>query len=213
MDSAPLLLPFILCSLVATTYSLTCSECIGQSDKPCQGRPVTCAADFDACVATVETDSKDGKEITWYRKCCGKKSMCSYTGSFTADILGKKASSTCCFTSNCDPLVPKLPTQKTEDNGLSCKSCSTEQGSACETIECTGEEKKCLTLTTLTQAAQVSMFVSGCGTPEWCEKDREFQFAGQTTKISFACSGGVGPLAPGAPLLLLAALLIVGAMS
>ncbi|CAN2388067.1 hypothetical protein PRIEUP_LOCUS14793 [Pristimantis euphronides] len=214
MDRAVLLLPFILSSLVSTTFSLSCIECSGEGGKPCQGFLVTCLTDFDVCVATLESEIKDGNEMTKYRQYCGKSSMCSYIGSLTTDHGEKKISSSCCFTSSCVPVIPKLPTVKSEKNGLSCKACSTEKAASCDPIECTGEENKCVSITSTTKAGQTpsTSSVSGCGTPEWCSKDREFQYVGQTTEMTFTCSKGNDLLIPGLPLLLLAALLVMKAI-
>ncbi|XP_075695168.1 uncharacterized protein LOC142661632 [Rhinoderma darwinii] len=215
MDSTALLLSFILSTLVTTSFSLSCLECFGVGGKPCQGSIVTCPPDFNVCVATLENDTKDGKEILLSRQYCGKNDMCTYSGSLTTDFGGRIISTTCCHTSNCSPPTPKVPTKKTEKNGVSCKACSTEKGTSCESsanIDCTGDEKKCVSMTTMTKTGQTSSteFVSGCGTPEWCEvKDRVIPYGGQTTEFSFTCSAGNDNLPPGLPLLLLTAFLIM----
>ncbi|KAG9468982.1 hypothetical protein GDO78_021469 [Eleutherodactylus coqui] len=213
MESTVLLLPFILSSLVTTTFSLSCTECTVEGSKPCQGPAVTCLPGFDSCVATLEIDSTGGKEVTWYKQYCGKTSMCSYTGTQTTYEGGRKVGANCCFTNSCVPPTPKLPTIKPEKNGLSCKVCSHETETACKTVECTGEENKCVSITSTIKAGKTSSTtsVSGCGTPGWCDKDREFQYGAQTTEITFTCSSGKDPLAPA--LLLLAALLLMKAIS
>ncbi|XP_077116264.1 uncharacterized protein LOC143770487 [Ranitomeya variabilis] len=210
MDVAELLLPFILSTLIATTFSLSCNECSGLAAKSCHRVKVTCPPDFNVCVATLESDIPDGKqEMTLYREYCGKSSMCSYTGSLTTHFAGKKMSSTCCYTSNCSPPLPKFPEEKTDKNGVSCKSCSDLKEASCEsttTIDCVGDEKKCVAMAITSKSEKMSSTysLSGCGTPGLCNlTEREYQFVGQTIKTTFTCSSGsdIHPL--GLPLLLL----------
>ncbi|XP_073511824.1 uncharacterized protein [Phyllobates terribilis] len=209
MDVAELLLPFILSTLVATTFSLSCNECNGLSAKSCQRVKVTCPPDFNVCVATLESNTEDGKpEMTLYREYCGKSSMCSYTGSLTTHFAVKKMSSTCCHTSNCSPPMPKLPAEKTDKNGVSCKSCSDLKEASCEsttTIDCIGDEMKCVDIAIMSNSERSSTYsVSGCSTPGLCNlMEREYQIGGKTIKTTFMCSGGsdIHPL--GLPLLLL----------
>ncbi|XP_056398320.1 phospholipase A2 inhibitor and Ly6/PLAUR domain-containing protein-like [Hyla sarda] len=212
MNNAGLLLPFILSSLVSTTFSLSCMECTVQGEKQCQGPSVTCPAEFDACVATLESNTKDGKDVT-YRQYCGKRSTCSYGGTLTTNLGVKRVSSSCCFMNNCSPPMPKLPTEKTDKNGVSCKACSEEKGTTCEpstTIECTGDEKECVSMTVTNKGLMSSSALRGCGTATWCSvKDRELLFGGQITEVSITCSGGHTALPPGLPLMLLAAIFII----
>ncbi|XP_069802552.1 phospholipase A2 inhibitor NAI-like [Dendropsophus ebraccatus] len=211
MDSAVLLLPFILSTLVSTTLSLSCTECSGE--KPCQGPSVTCPTDFDACVATLESTTKDGKEVQLYSQHCGKKDICSYSGSLTTDHGVKNVSSTCCFTNNCSPSKPTFPARKTDKNGVSCKACSAEKEKTCEpstTIECIGDENSCVTMTIETKEPTSYSSFRGCGTQGWCKvKEREFMSEGKTTEIEIVCNGGNAALPLSLPLTLLAALSII----
>ncbi|KAM4015540.1 uncharacterized protein ACNLHF_002197 [Anomaloglossus baeobatrachus] len=220
MAIAELLLPVILSTLVATTFSLSCNECSGLAPKSCQRTKVMCPPDFNVCVATLESDTQHGKqEITLYREYCGKSSMCSYTGSLTTNFAGKKMSSTCCFTSNCSPSMPKFPTEKNDKNGVSCKSCSNLKEATCETsttIDCIGDEKECVTMAITSKAGDASSiyFLSGCGTQGLCNvTEREYQYGGQATKTTFMCSGGNDIHPVGLPLMLLVILFCLKVLS
>lgn len=211
MVSPALLLPLILSSLISTAFSLTCIECVGPGDKPCHGPTVTCPPDT-VCVATVESNTKDGKDMT-IRQYCGKSSMCSYSGSLTTSVGVRRISSACCYTSNCSPSVPKFPTEKTDKNGISCKTCVADKETSCDSeIDCTGDEKECVSMSIISKTGLLSpsAFLRGCGTPGWCKiEDREIQYGEQTAKITITCSKGSDALPPGRPLLLLAAFLIM----
>ncbi|XP_044133613.1 urokinase plasminogen activator surface receptor-like [Bufo gargarizans] len=130
--------------------SLTCVECNVEGEKYCQGNKVTCPPEEDVCVTTLESDTKDGKEMVTFRRHCGQRRMCGYSDSLTTAFGKKKLSSTCCFTSDCSPPSPTFPAGKTDKNGVFCKSCDTERGLSCEsssTMECTGNENKCVLMT------------------------------------------------------------------
>ncbi|XP_044134443.1 phospholipase A2 inhibitor and Ly6/PLAUR domain-containing protein-like [Bufo gargarizans] len=192
MDNTVLLLSLILSSLVATTSSLTCVECNVEGEKYCQGNKVTCPPEDDVCVTTLESDTKDGKEMVTFRRHCGQRRMCGYSDSLTTAFGKKKLSSTCCFTSDCSPPSPTFPAGKTDKNGVFCKSCDTERRLSCEsssTMECTGNENKCVLMTNVMTEGGNSFtnYVGGCGTPGWCKLEEPFfSYPGK----SYTCSTG-----------------------
>ncbi|KAM3922122.1 phospholipase A2 inhibitor and Ly6/PLAUR domain-containing protein-like [Leptodactylus fuscus] len=223
MERTVLLLPFILSNLVTPSLSLSCTECYGPGAKLCQGVSVICPTDTDSCVLTVESETQDGKEITLSRQYCGKRSMCLYSGILATSYSVRRISSSCCFTSNCSPSVPKLPTEKTDKNGVRCKSCDVDKGKPCDfesptidTVECTGDEKMCVFMSNSTTAGQLRFgnSASGCGSEGLCKTDKPvIKVGGAMSEITYTCTSGAAAFPPVLPAMLLAALYIMKAIS
>ncbi|KAG8543045.1 hypothetical protein GDO81_025537, partial [Engystomops pustulosus] len=165
----------------------------------------------------------DGTETTFYRQYCGEKNMCSFTGSLTTSAGTKKVASSCCFTSNCSPATPKLPEMKTDKTGLLCETCNTDKGVHCDSsmarMECTGEEKQCVSMNNVTTKGEISSgsSIRGCGTPGLCTVgERGIQFGGATSTITVTCQTPLPSAAAihvGAPILLLLAFFIMKVIS
>ncbi|XP_077312633.1 phospholipase A2 inhibitor gamma subunit B-like [Lithobates pipiens] len=211
MGSSFLLFSCILSTLVVTGFSLSCIECEGEDEKSCKGSSITCPPESEFCLATLKSTNEDGREVKQYKKSCGEKSMCSQKESFTYSDGVIKISSSCCATSDCSPPMPVLPQTKTEKNGVSCMECRGSGDTPCTSStrrDCTGDEKKCVSLTITTKpAADTSL--SGCGTPGLCMKTMDFKTGGTVQEMKFSCPSGSGSLQYSLFLLIFAPMFLV----
>ncbi|XP_063798357.1 urokinase plasminogen activator surface receptor-like [Pseudophryne corroboree] len=188
METSLLLVTVILSALVATSVSLSCLQCQVHGDQTCTGTPQMCPPEAEVCVSTVKSNLTDGAERKTFRRYCGDRNLCSLTGSYSVPTGKIKLSSSCCYTSGCAPPTPLLPADKTEKNKVSCKGCPTKEGKPCPsdvTMECTGDEDKCISVTFVSGHSETS--VAGCSTPALCDRMYNVTDGSIKTQIHMVC--------------------------
>ncbi|KAM5132630.1 phospholipase A2 inhibitor NAI-like [Mantella aurantiaca] len=195
MERSVLLFAGILCSLVTTGFSLSCSVCYEEDEKSCKGTSMPCLSDTDVCVATYEANTIDtsGEKLLQYSRSCGPRTSCAQKESSTFSDGSVQISSTCCFTNNCIPPTPVLPQTKTEKNGVSCMECRGAEDKPCTSstyMACTGNEKQCVSVIVTTPSFS-AVSLSGCGTPGLCNISQLYIKTGETKEqMKFSCPSG-----------------------
>ncbi|XP_077312661.1 phospholipase A2 inhibitor gamma subunit B-like [Lithobates pipiens] len=166
----------ILCvflALVASGYSLSCTECLSSSDS-CTGPSVTCPSG-SACGAQYrETWFKGVLASKQYMMLCVPQNSCNVIGSFSQPNYVKvKMGTSCCTSNQCTPSLPSLPRDSSGSNGLTCRSCVSLDSAWCytpDTMQCTGEENMCLLQTRKGSVKPMeSKAIRGCATKSICD--------------------------------------------
>ncbi|XP_075047401.1 phospholipase A2 inhibitor and Ly6/PLAUR domain-containing protein-like [Mixophyes fleayi] len=189
MESYLLLSTIILSSLIDTSVSLSCIQCLALGEEPCTKPSVQCPPESDVCVSMLQVSSIVAIEMKTFTRFCGDRSMCSGSGSYSTPISKIKVVSSCCYTNNCSPTTLILPTDKTESNGVSCKGCPTKDKKPCpseDIMECTGDENKCISVSVSGQSPDQS--VRGCGTPGLCNKSYNTTEGARNVQTQILCS-------------------------
>ncbi|XP_068099398.1 uncharacterized protein [Hyperolius riggenbachi] len=191
-SSSLLLCAGLLSTLTASSFSLSCIQCSGTDESSCKGSSVQCPPEYNACVATYEYNYIDGQDERLYRKYCGLTQMCSLKGGLTTSTGSLKMSSSCCFTSNCNPPAPVLPPNKLEKNGVSCMVCKGDGDKPCsstEKLECTGDENRCILMMETEGPPPVTSSVHGCGTPGLCNVTQlDIRTGDRERQLKFSCN-------------------------
>ncbi|MEE6515524.1 hypothetical protein FKM82_024357, partial [Ascaphus truei] len=140
----------VLSALVATGYSIACKQCVDTHNEKCAASYKKCPLN-NVCMASYIENTAAGKVETVSIRSCAPRSKCGMSGSISNHAFKSKISITCCYINSCTPLIPTLPDDNNQKNGVTCPSCTSEDSDNCytsETIECTGDEKKCVLKTT-----------------------------------------------------------------
>ncbi|XP_072282029.1 phospholipase A2 inhibitor gamma subunit B-like [Pyxicephalus adspersus] len=221
MESPLLLFTCILSALVATGFSLSCSECSSEDVKSCKGTVVQCPSDSDVCVAINEISVYGNQERNLYRRFCGSRALCNLKESLTGADATVLIGSSCCFTNNCVPSLPMVPQTKSEKNGVICKECQGFDDKPCissNARECTGDENQCVSLTTRSSMLLVNKdstdsslkSLSGCGTQRLCNlTEVNIKIGGEEEHIQFSCLQGSGNIPHSLFLLIFAPMFLV----
>ncbi|KAM8927845.1 phospholipase A2 inhibitor NAI-like [Pelodytes ibericus] len=205
----------IISALTATGYALSCIQCASINDMQCSGPSVVCQAPQDACMSSYTMTTMGEMEIgKIFARSCETRFACQNTGSISMPNGRIKQGSSCCFSDNCTPTSPRFPTEKQEKNGVKCPGCYALNSNKCSfeyTMECVGDEIKCInhTETTLGEI-QSSVALQGCATKELCNiKNQELQFGNTKTKVEISCMDSGASLQHNKSLLGFAAFLLL----
>ncbi|XP_069804346.1 phospholipase A2 inhibitor and Ly6/PLAUR domain-containing protein-like [Dendropsophus ebraccatus] len=184
----------LLSALIATSYALTCSDCMSTSSSLCLGTSVTCSSGYQCGAEHMQTTS-DGKTFDIFSRSCMPPSHCNTSGSITLHNGQIKMVTACCITDNCSPIVSAFPTLSNKTNGVVCRSCLSTNSSWCytkEKIHCTGDENMCILHSTKVKGkVSGSTSFRGCATKSFCDFGSQFTRAeGTSTKVQYICTSG-----------------------
>uniref|UniRef100_A0A803JRR0 Phospholipase A2 inhibitor subunit gamma B n=1 Tax=Xenopus tropicalis TaxID=8364 RepID=A0A803JRR0_XENTR len=116
--------------------------------------------------------STEGVASKSFSRSCEKRASCGISGSIGYQRGKIKTATTCCFSDACTPSNPALPLENMQRTGLTCRSCTSLNSKWChteDTVDCTGEERKCILQTTTTSGSKSGLrAVRGCATNDLC---------------------------------------------
>ncbi|XP_063798370.1 phospholipase A2 inhibitor NAI-like [Pseudophryne corroboree] len=141
----------ILSALLEAGYALSCNMCINMNDPYCQGSSMDCPADNVCASSYTVTYIYESAVSKVFSRACAPKSQCNISGSASVPNGKIKIRINCCETDNCIPPTPTLPEDNVQRNGLTCETCGSDSSNYCdsdETMQCTGNERRCLLQTT-----------------------------------------------------------------
>ncbi|KAM4015094.1 phospholipase A2 inhibitor and Ly6/PLAUR domain-containing protein-like [Anomaloglossus baeobatrachus] len=161
----------LLLTIAATSYALSCTECMSPSST-CSGNSGTCPSGQVCGTAYLET-TKGGKKTEFVMRSCTPSSECNIKGSTSTAEAQLRMVTSCCNTDNCSPSSLELPAKGTNLNGLVCRSCVSDDSTWCytpDTVQCTGDENMCLLQSTkMSGSASKSAAYRGCATKSICD--------------------------------------------
>ncbi|XP_044138562.1 phospholipase A2 inhibitor and Ly6/PLAUR domain-containing protein-like [Bufo gargarizans] len=183
----------LLSALAATSYALSCTQCFS-SGATCSGPSMTCPSGNQCGSAYTETTIAGAKSTSLVRT-CAPSSQCGLKGSLGLKQGHMRMSTSCCNTDNCTPDLPTFPTTSSTPNGLVCRSCISEDSTWCytnDTVQCTGDENRCLLMTTyVSGSVSASAAIRGCASKSICDIGSQSASAGGlTTNVKFICTSG-----------------------
>ncbi|XP_075183856.1 phospholipase A2 inhibitor 25 kDa subunit-like isoform X1 [Anomaloglossus baeobatrachus] len=183
----------LLSTFAATSYALTCSECVSTSSS-CSGRIVVCPSGL-VCGSAYSRTLAGGRTIESFVRSCTPTSKCHQKGSISTEHGIIKMVTACCDTDNCTPQMPPFPVQSYDHNGLVCRTCLSADSTWCytqDTMQCTGEENMCLLQTTkLRGKVSSSVAIRGCATKSICDLESQSQSLGDISmEVKFSCTSG-----------------------
>ncbi|XP_044130978.1 phospholipase A2 inhibitor and Ly6/PLAUR domain-containing protein-like [Bufo gargarizans] len=183
----------LLSALAATSYALSCTQCIS-SGATCSGPSITCPSGNQCGSAYTETTIVGAKSMSLTRS-CAPSSQCGLKGSVGIQQGHMRMSTSCCNTDNCTPGPPTFPTTSSTPNGLVCRSCISADSTSCntdDTVQCTGDQNRCLLMTTqVSGSASASAAIRGCATKSICDiGSQSVSAGGVTTDVKFICTSG-----------------------
>ncbi|NP_001090011.1 uncharacterized protein LOC735083 precursor [Xenopus laevis] len=206
-------------SFISTGYSLSCVHCKVEGENFCQGLEKQCPKSGDfVCASTSTVTIIEGVASKSFSRSCERRTSCGISGSI-GYLRGKiKTATTCCFNDGCSPSTPALPLENMQRVGLTCRSCTSLDSKWCyteDTIDCTGEERKCILQTTTISGSKTGLrTVRGCATNDLCALGSHYNDYGEIKEwTEVTCTNGTTPLQQNLLLLLaLAALLSIKLM-
>ncbi|XP_077312663.1 phospholipase A2 inhibitor and Ly6/PLAUR domain-containing protein-like [Lithobates pipiens] len=185
----------VLSALVASGYSLSCTECSSLSNS-CTGPSVTCPSG-SVCGAVYVENLLIGLLIsTTYTMSCISQNKCDIKGSMSFSNIGRlKMGISCCRTDRCTPTLPSLPGSLSGSNGETCPVCASSDSTECktsDTLQCYGDENTCLLLATkISGPTKQSTAIRGCATKSSCNiGSLSTRAQGVSTDIQFICPNG-----------------------
>ncbi|XP_040277191.1 phospholipase A2 inhibitor and Ly6/PLAUR domain-containing protein-like [Bufo bufo] len=183
----------LLSALAATSYALSCTQCMS-NEATCSGPSITCPSG-NQCASTYTETTTAGMKSTSLGRICAPSSQCGFWGSVTLQQGHIRMSTSCCNTDNCAPDLPTFPTTNSTPNGLVCRSCMSADSSWCytdDTVQCTGDENRCLLMKTYVSGSMsLSTAFRGCATKSICDIGSQSKsFGGVTSSIKFICTSG-----------------------
>ncbi|XP_075462540.1 uncharacterized protein LOC142497953 isoform X2 [Ascaphus truei] len=114
-----------------------------------------CSLDQDVCLYEYSHILYAGTESLHAIIQCGKSSECGRRGTISHPEKRMTLNTTCCDKPNCFPDKPLLTQEITVKNGLTCESCFSPNTTRClvnKTMQCAGNETRCIRYTeTVTQ--------------------------------------------------------------
>ncbi|MEE6481895.1 hypothetical protein FKM82_013053 [Ascaphus truei] len=104
-----------------------------------------------------------------------------------------RSGTSCCSTDNCTPSIPTLPADNSTKNGVTCPGCfiaNSDDCSTTETMECTGDEKKCILQThKISGSEPITVALRGCATESLCNIGSHSVSSGDiATEVNTKCS-------------------------
>ncbi|XP_040277064.1 phospholipase A2 inhibitor subunit gamma B-like [Bufo bufo] len=185
----------LLSALAKTGFSLECTQCMAIGLSSCTEGPIITCPQGHVCTSMYQETIEDGKTNELLYRSCGPTSHCNKTGSFTIEKNSARLGISCCFTDKCYPPLPQLQSASTRRNGKVCQMCS-EGNEACsgtKTIDCVGNENKCLLQVAKIKAGSDENVESfrGCSTRSICDiGNLNISFGFLEMESTFLCSGG-----------------------
>ncbi|XP_056398159.1 phospholipase A2 inhibitor and Ly6/PLAUR domain-containing protein-like [Hyla sarda] len=183
----------LLSALAATSYALSCTQCVSTTSYSCSGSSVTCPPGYRCGSAYTESSvSGERVSVSLFRACIASHE-CNFNGSLSIQHGKAKRVTSCCNTNHCTPTIPPFPTQSSDPNGVVCRSCISADSTWCytsDTIQCTGDENMCLLQTTkIRGSVSASTAVRGCGTKSLCDLGGQLpDISGLSLKTEFICT-------------------------
>ncbi|KAM4015479.1 phospholipase A2 inhibitor gamma subunit B-like [Anomaloglossus baeobatrachus] len=177
--------------------SLSCTVCIVQGATFCIGNNVTCPAGR-VCASTHTINMEDGiNKNEFFGRSCVPEDQCQGPGSFSTLTSQSKKGFSCCYTDNCTPSPPVFSPDNTKPNGLTCPSCTGNDVDWCDTgttMECTGEETRCIVQhSKMSGALSQDSILRGCATPTICNiGNQSVNTDGISVEVHISCTGGGG---------------------
>ncbi|KAG8433727.1 hypothetical protein GDO86_012182, partial [Hymenochirus boettgeri] len=175
-------------------YSLSCTTCVSLGNSPCEGQSETCPPDY-VCGSTYTSSKSAGGTVSeTYTTSCLPRSQCSGSGSVSIPNGKVKRGVSCCYTDNCAPSRPNLSADNDIKNGHVCPTCISDttwcEGS--DTMECTGEENKCLMLSTkISGISNHCHSLRGCSTKSICDLgSNSVKTMDLAIDVKFTCNNG-----------------------
>ncbi|XP_073457880.1 phospholipase A2 inhibitor and Ly6/PLAUR domain-containing protein-like isoform X1 [Aquarana catesbeiana] len=186
----------VVSALVASGYSLFCTQCVSSSDS-CSGPNITCPSGSVCGAVYTESWSQDSIVSKSYMLSCTREDKCNTSGSFSLHNNARvKLGRSCCRTDRCTPPLPSLPENSPQSNGLTCQSCMSTDSTWCDgsdTMECLGDENMCFRQTSIVSAGSTknSTAIRGCATKSICDfGNHSSSSQGVKTVSEFACTNG-----------------------
>ncbi|XP_041427651.1 phospholipase A2 inhibitor and Ly6/PLAUR domain-containing protein-like isoform X2 [Xenopus laevis] len=212
-----LIFTFLL-NLTTCCYCLSCVQCKVEGENFCQGPEYQCPKTGDfACGSTSTVTIIEGIASKTFSRSCERRANCGISGSMSYLRGRMKTATTCCFNDGCSPPPPKLPLENMQRIGLTCRSCTSLDSKWCnteDTIDCFGEERKCILQTTTTSGFKSGQrAIRGCATNDLCAMGSQYHDYGDITEwTEVTCTNSTSPLQQSLLLLALAALLCIKLM-
>ncbi|KAG8548821.1 hypothetical protein GDO81_024008 [Engystomops pustulosus] len=192
METLWVLLSFIL-ALARTGWSLQCIQCTAFEGESCTTGPSITCAKGEVCTTKNQHAIIGGATSATMYRSCGPPTHCNKTGSFTVVQRTMKIGISCCSTDNCLSPVPELPPTSTRKNGRVCGLCGApkEDCTPTTTINCVGNEDKCLLHVTRLNGPNNVESYRGCSTKSICD----IRFLNQSSGVvnieaDYFCSNG-----------------------
>ncbi|XP_077312359.1 phospholipase A2 inhibitor and Ly6/PLAUR domain-containing protein-like [Lithobates pipiens] len=178
---------FLLCALAAPGHSLSCLNCVAK-DSTCKGVSEGC---YHSCGLVFQETTEDGKTSRDYIKTCINTELCNKVSSISHISGIKKFGISCCYTDNCTPSLPKLPTNSPQANGITCPTCRDTKKNNCSpktNIKCSGNEQMCIRYDVSSPDAGESLV--GCATQSICSLGFNHRLENGYLYFSFSCKPG-----------------------
>ncbi|XP_029433247.1 phospholipase A2 inhibitor and Ly6/PLAUR domain-containing protein-like [Rhinatrema bivittatum] len=191
----------ILSALVATGSTLKCEVCYAE-DMNCTSSSQSCNKqhEHEACQTTVtEQNYRGNMTLIFEKSCVLYPSACNTSYSFSTQNSSVRFQSWCCNAENCNTDPTILPQKNTTKNGVTCPVCelafSNECDSKGQTMECSGEEIKCINFAGAVHQAGGSIIhlaFQGCITRRPCEtKIKPYPDSQFEEGFTFNCTSGI----------------------
>ncbi|XP_071969175.1 uncharacterized protein [Engystomops pustulosus] len=182
----------LLSALTATGAALSCTECMSLTSSSCSGSSVTCPPGYVCASVHGESGNAWTTNPSVVRS-CAHPSACNYKGSLSMQYGKARSATSCCSTDHCTPSLPSYPRQDSTPNGVTCRSCMSDDSTWCDTsdtIQCTGDENMCLLQTAqMTGSMSLSSALRGCATKSYCDFGRQSQtIQGTTISSNYTCT-------------------------
>ncbi|XP_063798360.1 phospholipase A2 inhibitor and Ly6/PLAUR domain-containing protein-like isoform X2 [Pseudophryne corroboree] len=184
----------LLCisGLLSAGHSLTCVVCRSEEAFTCTGEERVCPKDY-VCASTSTVTIMEGRATKTFTRSCERRNTCGTAGSIGYQRGKIKTAISCCYSDSCYPSNPALPPDDAQRNGLSCRSCTSHDSIWChtsETIDCTGQENKCIFQTDVYSGAKYGKTaVRGCGTKAICDiGSQTHNYGGTNLRREITCS-------------------------
>uniref|UniRef100_A0A8C5R919 UPAR/Ly6 domain-containing protein n=1 Tax=Leptobrachium leishanense TaxID=445787 RepID=A0A8C5R919_9ANUR len=140
----------LICIFAASVTSgngILCPECFNSTTANCEGSLATCAS----CQTVVAESGHGNNSVSVIEKSCSVyPDSCNFAYSVTASDFHISFNSSCCDTELCNNGSVQVLPRNTTENGLECPSCFMENATECcanQTVQCTGQETKCVNFT------------------------------------------------------------------
>ncbi|KAM8927839.1 phospholipase A2 inhibitor and Ly6/PLAUR domain-containing protein-like [Pelodytes ibericus] len=183
---------YLLSTLIAPGYFLSCTQCLATIGSNCTGGSVTCPSG-NVCGSSYTVTNEGTKEV--FARSCVPQEQCDVTGTISVPSNTIKLGVSCCDTDNCIPPKPSLPEPSKEENGIICRTCVSDSSDSCytgSTMKCTGNETMCLLQSTkLSGPVSATVALRGCSTKSICDLGSQSAQSGSTRiTIKFVCTDG-----------------------
>ncbi|XP_072282017.1 phospholipase A2 inhibitor and Ly6/PLAUR domain-containing protein-like isoform X1 [Pyxicephalus adspersus] len=183
----------ILSTLIAVGHAIHCTVCRSEGgDFTCSGDDKECGRDY-VCASTSTITVMEGLSTKSFSRTCARRNNCGASGSIVFQGGYFKTATSCCTSDYCTPTSPILPQDGIRRNGLTCRSCTSLESNWChtkETIDCTGDENRCILQTDVYSGKKYAkMAMRGCGTKAICDLGSQtFSFGGVSLSREITCT-------------------------